>query len=39
VGLDAGPVEEPDFVVALGSGIRKAPAVVAALDEAEVVEG
>jgi small subunit ribosomal protein S2 len=39
VGLDAGPADELDLEVALGGGIRKAPAVVAALDEAEVVEG
>jgi small subunit ribosomal protein S2 len=28
-----------DLEAALGGGIRKAPAVVAALDEAEVAEG
>ena len=39
VGLDAGPADDLDLEVALGGGIRKAPAVVAALDEAEVVEG
>jgi small subunit ribosomal protein S2 len=39
VGLDAGPADDVDLEVALGGGIRKAPAVVAALDEAEVVEG
>jgi small subunit ribosomal protein S2 len=32
-------VEEVDLEAALGGGIRKAPAVVAALDEAEVAEG
>ena len=31
--------EEVDLEAALGGGIRKAPAVVAALDEAEVAEG
>jgi len=36
---EAGPVEEVDLEAALGGGIRKAPAVVAALDEAEVAEG
>jgi small subunit ribosomal protein S2 len=36
---DAAPVEEVDLEAALGGGIRKAPAVVAALDEAEVAEG
>jgi small subunit ribosomal protein S2 len=39
VSLDAGPADDLDLEVALGGGIRKAPAVVAALDEAEVVEG
>jgi small subunit ribosomal protein S2 len=33
------PVEEVDLEAALGGGIRKAPAAVAALDEAETVEG
>ncbi len=33
------PVEEVDLEAALGGGIRKAPAAVAALDEAEVAEG
>ena len=33
------PVEDVDFDAALGAGVRKAPAVVAALEEAEVVEG
>ncbi len=37
--LDSVPVEEVDLEAALGGGIRKAPAVVAALDEAEVAEG
>ena len=36
---EAAPVEEVDLEAALGGGIRKAPAVVAALDEAEVAEG
>src|SRR5271169_6200902 len=36
---EAGPVEEVDLEAALGGGIRKAPAAVAALDEAEVAEG
>jgi small subunit ribosomal protein S2 len=36
---DAGPAEEVDLEAALGGGIRKAPAAVAALDEAEVAEG
>ena len=33
---EAAPVEEVDLEAALGGGIRKAPAAVAALDEAEV---
>jgi small subunit ribosomal protein S2 len=33
------PVEEVDLEAALGGGIRKAPAAVAALDEAEVAGG
>ena len=36
---EAAPVEDVDLEAALGGGIRKAPAVVAALDEAEVAEG
>ena len=37
---EAAPVEEPvDLEAVLGGGIRKAPAAVAALDEAEVAEG
>jgi small subunit ribosomal protein S2 len=36
---DASPVEEVDLEAALGGGIRKAPAAVAALDEAEVAQG
>jgi small subunit ribosomal protein S2 len=36
---DAAPVEEVDLEAALGGGIRKAPAAVAALEEAEVAEG
>jgi small subunit ribosomal protein S2 len=39
VAAEAAPVEEVDLEAALGGGIRKAPAVVAALDEAEVAEG
>jgi small subunit ribosomal protein S2 len=35
---EAAPVEEVDLEAALGGGIRKAPAVVEALDEAEVAE-
>lgn len=37
--IDAAPVEEVDLEAVLGGGIRKAPAAVAALDEAAVVEG
>ena len=36
---EAAPAEEVDLEAALGGGIRKAPAAVAALDEAEVAEG
>jgi len=36
---EAAPVEELDLNAVLGPGIRKAPAAVAALDEAEVAEG
>jgi small subunit ribosomal protein S2 len=36
---DAALVEEVDLEAALGGGIRKAPAAVAALDEAEVAQG
>src|ERR1039457_4606483 len=39
VAAEAAPVEEGDLEAALGGGIRKAPAAVAALDEAEVAEG
>jgi small subunit ribosomal protein S2 len=41
VASEAAPaeVEEVDLEAALGGGIRKAPAAVAALDEAEVAEG
>jgi small subunit ribosomal protein S2 len=39
IAAEAAPVEEVDLEAALGGGIRKAPAVVAALDEAEVAEG
>jgi small subunit ribosomal protein S2 len=38
VALEAAPVEEVDLEAALGGGIRKAPAAVAALDEAAVAE-
>jgi len=37
--VEAAPVEEVDLEAALGGGIRKAPAAVAALDETEAVEG
>jgi small subunit ribosomal protein S2 len=37
--VEAASVEEVDLEAALGGGIRKAPAVVAALEEAEVAEG
>jgi small subunit ribosomal protein S2 len=37
---EAAPVEEVDLEAALGGGIRKAPAAVAALlEEADVAEG
>jgi len=36
VAPEVAPVEEVDLEAALGGGIRKAPAAVAALDEAEV---
>jgi small subunit ribosomal protein S2 len=36
---EAAPAEEVDLEAALGGGIRKAPAAVAALEEAEVAEG
>jgi small subunit ribosomal protein S2 len=36
--VEAAPAEEVDLEAALGGGIRKAPAAVAALDEAEVAE-
>ncbi len=39
VAEEAAPVEELDLNAVLGPGIRKAPAAVAALDEAEVAEG
>ncbi len=41
VAAEAAPAEAEvvDLEAALGGGIRKAPAAVAALDEAEVVEG
>src|SRR6202046_1389801 len=38
IGAEAASVEEVDLEAALGGGIRKAPAAVAALDEAEVAE-
>ena len=38
IAAEAAP-EEVDLEAALGGGIRKAPAAVAALDEAEVAEG
>jgi len=37
--VEAAPAEEVDLEAALGGGIRKAPAAVAALDEAEVAGG
>jgi small subunit ribosomal protein S2 len=39
VAEEAAPAEEVDLEAALGGGIRKAPAAVAALDEAEVAGG
>ncbi len=39
VAEEAAVAEEVDLEAALGGGIRKAPAAVAALDEAEVAEG
>ena len=39
VAEEAAAVEELDLNAVLGPGIRKAPAAVAALDEAEVAEG
>jgi len=39
VEAEAAPAEEVDLEAALGGGIRKAPAAVAALDEAQVAEG
>jgi len=39
VSAETAPAEEVDLEAALGGGIRKAPAAVAALDEAEVAEG
>ena len=39
VAEEAAPVEIVDLEAALGGGIRKAPAAVAALDEAEAAEG
>jgi small subunit ribosomal protein S2 len=36
---EVAPVEDVDLEAALGGGIRKAPAAVAALDEADVAEG
>jgi small subunit ribosomal protein S2 len=37
--VDASSSEEIDLDAALGSGIRKAPATVETLEEAEVAEG
>jgi small subunit ribosomal protein S2 len=39
IAAEAAPAEEVDLEAALGGGIRKAPAAVAALDPAEVAEG
>jgi small subunit ribosomal protein S2 len=39
VAAEPAPAEEVDLEAALGGGIRKAPAVVAALSEAEVAGG
>jgi small subunit ribosomal protein S2 len=39
VAAEAAPAEEVDLEAALGGGIRKAPAAVAALDPAEAAEG
>jgi small subunit ribosomal protein S2 len=39
VALEASSTEDVDMEAALGGGIRKAPAAVATLDEAEVAEG
>jgi small subunit ribosomal protein S2 len=39
VAVEVAAPEEVDLEAALGGGIRKAPAAVAALDEAEVAEG
>jgi small subunit ribosomal protein S2 len=39
VAVEAAPTEDVDLEAALGGGIRKAPAAVAALEEAEVAEG
>jgi small subunit ribosomal protein S2 len=39
VAIEATATEDVDLETALGGGIRKAPAAVAALDEAEVAEG
>ena len=40
ISAEATPVDEVDLEAALGGGIRKAPAAVAALlEEAEVAEG
>jgi small subunit ribosomal protein S2 len=36
---ETAPAEEVDLEAALGGGIKKAPAAVAALDEAEATEG
>jgi small subunit ribosomal protein S2 len=37
--IEGAPAEDVDLEAALGGGIRKAPAAVAALEEAEVAEG
>jgi small subunit ribosomal protein S2 len=37
--VDVAQAEDVDLEAVLGGGIRKAPAAVAALDEAEVAEG
>ncbi len=39
IAVEASSTEDVDLEAALGGGIRKAPAAVAALDEAEVAEG
>ncbi len=39
VETEAAPAEEVELEAALSGGLRKAPATVAALDEAKVAEG